>query len=138
MPQLDVTTYLGQVTWFFVVFSAFYVMMVSDVLPLLNRAVKLRAKKLDTQRGALRQFDGVRGSGEEHYDGSQRRSSKKMQARMVLDRSALAHSDTAQRGSRVTGLMSRSLPSASSAHLSSVLNASKKRVVKASLKAKKK
>ncbi len=67
MPQLDVTTFFGQVTWFAVVFVVFYLVMVSDVLPRLNRAVKVRAKKLELTRGDARQFDAERVSTEESY-----------------------------------------------------------------------
>lgn len=62
MPQLDVATYIGQVTWFVAVFSAFYVIMTSDVLPLFNRAVKARTEKLARSRGDSRQFDTHRES----------------------------------------------------------------------------
>jgi hypothetical protein len=68
MPQLDVSTYLGQVTWFAVVFTRFYLAVVTDVLPALNRAVKMRAKKLDRTRGDARQFDSARRAAEDGYD----------------------------------------------------------------------
>jgi putative endonuclease len=62
MPQLDVATYIGQVTWFVAVFSAFYIIMTSDVLPMFNRAVKARTEKLARSRGDSRQFDTHRES----------------------------------------------------------------------------
>ena len=68
MPQFDVSTYRGQVTWFALVFSVFYLVMRTDVLPRLNRAVKVRAKKIDRTRNDARQFDGVRASSEEGVD----------------------------------------------------------------------
>jgi hypothetical protein len=67
MPQLDVSTYLGQVTWFAVVFAVFYLIVLTDVLPGLNRALKVRTKKLERVRGDARQFDGVRVASEDKY-----------------------------------------------------------------------
>lgn len=68
MPQLDIVTYFNQVTWFSLVFTGFFLAMVTDVLPRLNRAVKLRQKKLAAQHQALLQFDGLRTTGERSYD----------------------------------------------------------------------
>lgn len=68
MPQFDTATYRGQVTWFVIVFSVFYLVMRTDVLPRLNRAVKVRAKKVERTRNDARQFDGVRASSEEGVD----------------------------------------------------------------------
>jgi len=68
MPQLDVSTYLGQVTWFTLVFRVFYGTMTYSVLPALNRAVKMRTKKVERTRGDARQFDGARAAAESSYD----------------------------------------------------------------------
>jgi len=68
MPQLDSATFVGQVTWFSLVFSAFYLIVLTDVLPSLNRAVKVRAKRLDRVRGDARQFDGVSVSAQDSVD----------------------------------------------------------------------
>ena len=67
MPQLDTTTYLGQVTWFTFVFSLFYFVVLTDVLPRINRAVKVRAKKLDRTRDDARQFDAERTTADQSY-----------------------------------------------------------------------
>jgi hypothetical protein len=67
MPQLDTSTYLGQVTWFTVVFLGFYLVMLTDVLPTLNMVVKVRAKKLDRTRNDARQFDSERTSANAAY-----------------------------------------------------------------------
>jgi hypothetical protein len=67
MPQLDTTTYLGQVTWFTVVFTGFYLIVLTDVLPRLNRAIKVRAKKLERTRDDARQFDTERSSADAAY-----------------------------------------------------------------------
>ena len=67
MPQLDTTTYLGQVTWFTFVFSLFYFIVLTDVLPRINRAVKVRAKKLDRTRDDARQFDAERTTADQTY-----------------------------------------------------------------------
>ena len=60
MPQLDISTYLGQVTSFAVVFTLYYFVTLVDVLPRLNRIIKLRVKKLDTTSDDARQFDSER------------------------------------------------------------------------------
>lgn len=67
MPQLDTTTYLGQVTWFTFVFSFFYFVILTDVLPRINRAVKVRAKKLERTRDDARQFDVERTTADQNY-----------------------------------------------------------------------
>lgn len=58
-------TFLGQVTWFIRVFSTFYLIVLTDVLPTLNRAIKVRVKKADQMRqfstgwtGSITQADG--------------------------------------------------------------------------------
>jgi hypothetical protein len=65
MPQMDMATFLGQVTWFFRVFSTFYLIVLTDLLPTLNRAIKVRVKKADQMRqfssgwtGSITQADG--------------------------------------------------------------------------------
>lgn len=47
MPQLDTFTYLSQLFWVFVLFSGFYVLVVSDILPSFSQILKTRKKKLD-------------------------------------------------------------------------------------------
>jgi len=68
MPQMDSATYFGQVTWFAVVFAVFYLVVLTDVLPGLNRALKVRTKKIERVRGDARQFDGVRVSAQDALD----------------------------------------------------------------------
>ena len=47
MPQLDTFTYLSQLFWVFVLFSGFYVLVLSDILPSFSQILKTRKKKLD-------------------------------------------------------------------------------------------
>jgi hypothetical protein len=86
MPQLDISTFIGQVTWISVVFGRYYRLMVTDVVPSLNRIVKFRAKKADVNRGDLRQFDGVRGSSDEQYDREVSLGGKQWVARLTNER----------------------------------------------------
>jgi hypothetical protein len=67
MPQMDSVTYLSQVTWFRVVFGLYYRVMVADVLPALDRALKVRVKKLARTRGNAREFDRERSHADEAY-----------------------------------------------------------------------
>jgi len=67
MPQLDAVTYLGQVTWFVLVFGVYYLVMVAEVLPALDRALKMRVKKVALTRGDARQFDRERLGADEGY-----------------------------------------------------------------------
>jgi hypothetical protein len=67
MPQMDSVTYLGQVTWFVLIFGIYYLVMVADVLPTLDRALKVRVKKLALTRGDARQFDRERVQADEGY-----------------------------------------------------------------------
>jgi len=64
---MDSVTYFGQVTWFRVVFSLYYLVMVTEVLPSFDRALKVRAKKLARTRGDARQFDRERTQADEGY-----------------------------------------------------------------------
>lgn len=68
MPQLDVATFIGQVSWFVVVFAAYYIITTTDILPSFNRAVKARMEKLQSTRGDSRQFDGFRESAAGGFD----------------------------------------------------------------------
>ena len=47
MPQLDTFTYLSQLFWVFVLFSGFYVLVLSEILPSFSQILKTRKKKLD-------------------------------------------------------------------------------------------
>jgi F-type H+-transporting ATPase subunit b len=67
MPQMDSVTYLSQVTWFVVVFGLYYIIMVADVLPALDRVLKIRVKKLALTRGDARHFDRERVQADEGY-----------------------------------------------------------------------
>lgn len=80
MPQLDSATYFGQVTWLAVVFGLFYVLMLADVLPGVNRILKVRAKKLDRVRGDARQFDGVRVTAQDALDAQGSGAAKRVRA----------------------------------------------------------
>ena len=67
MPQLDTGTYFGQVTWLVRVFGVLYRTRTGDVLPKLNRIVKIRSKKRERTRGEARQYEGERKSVERGY-----------------------------------------------------------------------
>jgi hypothetical protein len=67
MPQLDSSTFLGQVTWFGLVFLGFYLILLTEVLPKLNRIVKVRVKKLERTRNDARQFDAERTMADQTY-----------------------------------------------------------------------
>jgi len=49
MPQLDLFTFFGQVSWLSLAFVFYFVVMGTSVLPLINRSLKLREKKLSYQ-----------------------------------------------------------------------------------------
>jgi hypothetical protein len=69
MPQLDVGTFRGQVTWVRRVFIVLYRTRTGDILPKLNRIVKMRAKKRERTRGDATQYDGERARVERGYSG---------------------------------------------------------------------
>jgi hypothetical protein len=69
MPQLDTSTFRGQVTWLSIVFVVLYRTRTGEVLPKLNRIVKLRSKKRDRTRGDATQYDGERAQVENGYSG---------------------------------------------------------------------
>ena len=45
MPQLDSTTFFGQVTWLVIVFVSYFLVVRGDIFPSLTRLLKVRAKK---------------------------------------------------------------------------------------------
>lgn len=111
MPQLDIATFLGQSTWLTVVFMGFYLIMVGSVLPLLSRALKLRAKKLDLQRTEVLQRGaegGVRVAVEASYDSAHADHGKKLIARLGLRRLHLEGSEVTGAFSMRTAMLSRS------------------------------
>lgn len=69
MPQLDTVTYRGQVTWLCRVFIGLYLVMTGDVLPMLNRILKIRSKKRERTRGDATAYDGERTRVETSYSG---------------------------------------------------------------------
>jgi hypothetical protein len=64
---MDSVTYIGQVTWFTAIFGLYALVRVSDVLPMFDRILKVRAKKLAHTRGDARQFDQERTQAEDAY-----------------------------------------------------------------------
>lgn len=139
MPQLDSATYLGQVTWLAVVFGLFYLVVLTDVLPGLNRALKIRSKKLERVRGDARQFDGIRVSAQDALDAQASSVSKRVMGVRMSKRSSLQgyaqaalKSRFGRRGlstgakSRVLGLSKPVLPSKVMSKVSSTASSSAK------------
>jgi len=49
MPQIDIFTFFGQVTWFAMAFVFYFSVVGSILLPSINRSIKIRDKKLAYQ-----------------------------------------------------------------------------------------
>jgi len=46
MPQLDTYMYFSQVFWLLVIFTAFYILVLNNILPNISRVLKLRRKQI--------------------------------------------------------------------------------------------
>ena len=46
MPQLDTVTFLSQLFWLVIIFGAFYLIVLTEILPSFSRVLKSRLKKL--------------------------------------------------------------------------------------------
>jgi hypothetical protein len=46
MPQLDTYMYFSQVFWLLVIFTAFYILVLNNILPNISRGLKLRRKQI--------------------------------------------------------------------------------------------
>lgn len=53
MPQMDSAAFLPQVFWLVVVFFSFYIIVLKNILPVLSRILKVRAKKLSQGQDLL-------------------------------------------------------------------------------------
>jgi hypothetical protein len=53
MPQLDSYTFFSQVFWLVVIFGAFYILILNNVLPNIARVLKLRRKQISATDGSL-------------------------------------------------------------------------------------
>lgn len=67
MPQMDTASFRSQVFWFVTVFVVLYRVMVGNILPALDRAVKVRVKKLEMTKGDSSRFDSERVKAEQAY-----------------------------------------------------------------------
>ena len=53
MPQLDTVTFLSQLFWLVIIFGAFYLIVLTDILPSFSRVLKSRLKKLKSNENAM-------------------------------------------------------------------------------------
>ena len=67
MPQIDTASFRSQVLQFVTTFIVLYRVMVGNILPVLNRAVKVRVKKLEMTKGDSSRFDAERVKAEQVY-----------------------------------------------------------------------
>ena len=47
MPQFDLGTFIIEITWFFILFSVFYLVVLYYILPQLGVVLKLRARRIN-------------------------------------------------------------------------------------------
>jgi len=53
MPQLDTYMYFSQVFWLLVIFIAFYILILNNILPTIARVLKLRQKQISVGDGSV-------------------------------------------------------------------------------------
>ena len=53
MPQLDTYMYFSQVFWLLVIFIAFYILILNNILPSIARVLKLRQKQISVGDGSV-------------------------------------------------------------------------------------
>ena len=53
MPQLDTYMYFSQVFWLLVIFIAFYILVLNNILPTIARVLKLRQKQISVGDGSV-------------------------------------------------------------------------------------
>jgi len=70
MPQLDTVTFLSQLFWLVIIFGAFYLMVLTDILPSFSRVLKSRLKKLKSNENAMYSLGDEKGETSSLYDGS--------------------------------------------------------------------
>jgi len=70
MPQLDTVTFLSQLFWLVIIFGAFYLTVLTDILPSFSRVLKSRLKKLKSNENAMYSLGDEKGETSSLYDGS--------------------------------------------------------------------
>ena len=70
MPQLDTVTFLSQLFWLVIIFGAFYLIVLTDILPSFSRVLKSRLKKLKSNENAMYSLGDEKGETSSLYDGS--------------------------------------------------------------------
>ena len=70
MPQLDTVTFLYQLFWLVIIFGAFYLTVLTDILPSFSRVLKSRLKKLKSNENAMYSLGDEKGETSSLYDGS--------------------------------------------------------------------
>ena len=62
MPQLDQVTFFSQFFWLFIIFIAFYLMILKNYLPPLSRILKFRKKKITHSQDGVYQVKAEKNS----------------------------------------------------------------------------
>ena len=70
MPQLDTVTFLSQLFWLVIIFGAFYLIVLTDILPSFSRVLKSRLKKLKSNKDAMYSLGDEKGETSSLYDSS--------------------------------------------------------------------
>ena len=70
MPQLDTVTFLSQLFWLVIIFGAFYLTVLTDILPSFSRVLKSRLKKLKSNKDAMYSLGDEKGETSSLYDSS--------------------------------------------------------------------
>ena len=68
MPQLDTVTFLSQLFWLVIIFGAFYLTVLTDILPSFSRVLKSRLKKLKSNKDAMYSLGDEKGETSSLYD----------------------------------------------------------------------
>ena len=70
MPQLDTVTFLSQIFWLVIIFGAFYLIVLTHILPSISRILKVRKKKLEYNKNAMYNLGDEKGETSSLYDSS--------------------------------------------------------------------
>jgi hypothetical protein len=70
VPQLDTVTFLSQLFWLVIIFGAFYLTVLTDILPSFSRVLKSRLKKLKSNKDAMYSLGDEKGETSSLYDSS--------------------------------------------------------------------
>ena len=68
MPQLDTVTFLSQIFWLVIIFSVFYLIVLTHILPAISRILKVRKKKLEYNKNAMYTLGDEKGDTLAGYD----------------------------------------------------------------------